>query len=112
MREKDVECDEDYQCTNNHFCWFKNAEDSENNVKKCLELWTLAEGDTFGWRNDNPSFPDLDDYTTNGRYCESGLAYPASTYEARCVVAKEMQFKGEVTEQPYACDPTNPEYFC
>jgi hypothetical protein len=23
-----------------------------------------------------------------------------------------MQFNGEVTQEPYACDPTNPELFC
>ena len=82
-REVGEECDEDFQCGIDHFCWYGSKEDRASEKRTCLELYSQEKGTSFGWFGGNK----LKDYTQNGRYCLSGLAYqvgPGATGEARC----------------------------
>jgi hypothetical protein len=54
----------------------------------------------------------LEDFTQNGKYCSSGLAYPYSKDGAKCADLKEMKWNGAVLEQPYACDPRKVDVSC
>lgn len=48
----------------------------------------------------------------NGKYCESGLAYPYNKNGARCTSMKEMKWNGNVLDQPYACNPKELDIQC
>ena len=47
------------------------------------------------------------DYEHNGKYCESGLAYPINDTAAICTSMTGMKYRGADIEEPYPCDPTN-----
>ena len=93
-------CDSDYECQNNQFCWYPNKEHSEGNRKTCMLLYSQADGSKFGWKAKASSTesPTEKDFEMNGKYCESGLAYPISDHEAKCTSFKEMKWNDTVVE--------------
>lgn len=57
--------------------------------------------------------PTLDDFTVNGKYCKSGLAYPISDDEGRCTTFSHMTFDGvKLTNSSNPCDPSDQEKKC
>ena len=100
-------CNNDYECKNNQFCWYRDGAAVTSNSKTCMLLYSEADDGTFGWYSDGP--PSLADYEQNGRFCQSGLAYAKSATEARCTTYKEMLFDGAVVEEDegHPCDPTD-----
>lgn len=57
--------------------------------------------------------PTLDDFTVNGKYCKSGLAYPISDDEGRCAAFKHMEFDGvKLKSSSNPCDPSDQEKKC
>jgi len=70
-RENESECNEDYQCPITHYCWYHTKLDRGKGVKKCMEMYSAEVGTKFGWSGDE----ELSDYTQNGKYCKSGLAF-------------------------------------
>ena len=57
--------------------------------------------------------PTLEDFTVNGKYCSSGLAYPISDDEGRCAKFKHMEFDGvKLTNSSNPCDPSDQEKKC
>jgi hypothetical protein len=43
----------------------------------------------------------------NGKYCQSGLAYPINDYQAKCSSMNIMSYRGQALDSPYPCDPTD-----
>jgi hypothetical protein len=72
-----------------------------------MQLYGADDGTEFGWSSESDTNPKQSDFIQNGLYCQSGLAYQSSEYGARCTSFKEMKFKDEVIEYPYACDPSD-----
>jgi len=72
-----------------------------------MPIYSQDHGTTFGWKSDNTENPTKEDFEQNGKYCKSGLAYPVDNDEARCTTFKEMKFDGEVTNNPFECNPTD-----
>ena len=106
-------CENDFECQNHQFCWYPDEENRKNNgLKTCLSLYSQPEGTKFGWFSESEDEPTLEDFKQNGKYCESGLAYPYSQYGARCTEMKEMKWDGAVLEQPYPCNPTQIDKKC
>jgi hypothetical protein len=97
------------------YCWFASPQDRALNQTKCLPLYSQDDGTIFGWyqlstvNGAASSTVTLDDYTINGKYCASGLAYPISDNSAKCTSMKTVTFGSSSTplDFPYACDPTN-----
>ena len=61
----DVECEEDWQCENYLFCWYKTAEEKAAGKTKCMESYSQEDGATFGWF-EQTSPATLVDYERNG----------------------------------------------
>lgn len=72
---------------------------------------------TFGWQfvSEDQSFT-LDDYTQNGKYCTSGLAYKSSGNTAKCTktdkvyhdwlkVENSDEFAYSEIFSPFKCEP-------
>ena len=57
-------------------------------------MYSQGEGSTFGWKSADPNNIISDDFINNGKYCETGVAYPLSEFEGRCTSFKEMKFNG------------------
>jgi hypothetical protein len=79
----------DYECQNNQYCWYASPADRALNSTKCLPMYSQGAGTIFGWYAISSSgnvttMPTIDDYTINGKYCQSGLAYPMSDTAAKC----------------------------
>lgn len=108
-------CDDEYMCPVNNFCWYATPDDVKVGRRTCLEKYTMEIDDTFGWKAVNTTdslSPNLVDFTFNGKYCKTGLAFNSNMYEATCVnVIKVMQGTDEL-RAPYACDPTDPRILC
>ena len=49
---------------------------------------------------------------TNGKYCESGLAYPISKNEGKCTSFKEMRYNDTIIEDPFPCNASYQNYSC
>lgn len=45
------------------------------------------------------------DYETNGKYCQSGLAYPVNENTAKCTTMNAMMYGGKELNDPYPCNP-------
>lgn len=81
-------------------------------MKTCMPIYSQEVGTLFGWKsvdNDNPTEAD---FIQNGKYCETGLAYPVNKDTARCTDFKEMTFDDKVTNQPFACNPSDQSKMC
>jgi hypothetical protein len=59
-------CAEDYECLNNHYCWYVTSDDRKNMLKKCMQIYTATTGSTFGWYSVNTSFPTYSEFKQNG----------------------------------------------
>jgi len=79
-REDKAVCEEDYQCGVTHYCWFDSKADKATSTRRCLELYSQEVGTTFGWSGSTA----VDDYTQNGKFCKSGLAFRLTADEAKC----------------------------
>ena len=73
----------------------------------CIPLYSKIDGDTFGWSSKDENAISIEDFIQNGKYCESGLAYPASIDKGVCTKFKSMEFDDKPIEAPYACDPSD-----
>ena len=102
------QCEEDFQCKITHYCWYHTAADKSKGIKRCMESYSQDDGTTLGWSGKST----LDDYTANGKYCKSGLAFRSGENEGKCVSADEIRFDGEKTEYPYQCVPNDPNKKC
>mmetsp|Transcript_41783 Transcript_41783/g.55064 ORF Transcript_41783/g.55064 Transcript_41783/m.55064 type:complete len:91 (+) Transcript_41783:508-780(+) len=58
-REDGDVCDEDFQCSITHYCWFASKEDKVSDTRRCMELYSQEIGTKFGWSGQTK----LDDYT-------------------------------------------------
>jgi len=101
------QCESDVECGTAQYCWYASVEDRENYQKKCLPTFSQEDQTEFGWESADPYNPTLDEFTINGKYCKSGLAYPASDTKARCAPATSVTFDGQTLSSPYPCDPTD-----
>ena len=88
-RKDDEICEEDSQCPISHYCWYKSVAEKKTDLKRCLRLFSAPQETKFGWQNVNGTSldPTLIDFTTNGKYCASGLAINTAADEAKCVNA-------------------------
>ena len=57
-----------------------------------MPLYSQDDGTEFGWYSENSLEPNETDFKLNGRYCASGLAYPASDDIAVCTSFKKMMY--------------------
>jgi hypothetical protein len=48
----------------------------------------------------------------NGRYCQSGLAYPVNKTIANCTTATGIKYAGKSLVAPYKCDPDSLSIQC
>lgn len=55
-----------------------------------MPLYSQDDGTEFGWYSAHKLNPNSTDFKENGRYCKSGLAYPASDNVAVCTSFKKM----------------------
>jgi hypothetical protein len=78
-------CSSDYECSISSYCWYASPTDRQYSIMKCLPLYSQEDGTIFGWYS-NASVTNLTlaDYTQNGKYCASGLAYQFSPFGAKC----------------------------
>ena len=74
----DEECSDDYQCKITHYCWFATKEGKAANKKKCMKMYSQENGTKFGWSGEKK----LADYTHNGKFCKSGLAFNVAPNES------------------------------
>lgn len=82
------ECDDDYMCPVNNFCWYATPQDVKLKKRTCLEKYTKDIDEVFGWKAVNstdPLKPNMIDFTFHGKYCKTGLAFNSEINEARCV---------------------------
>jgi hypothetical protein len=58
--------------------------------------------------------PTYEDYTKNGLYCRSGLAFPKTEtpHLGRCTEVDYVEFDDKRIEFPYKCDPRDNEKKC
>lgn len=78
-----------------------------------MKIYSQEEGTKFGWKATGTAPYSLYDYTVNGKFCTSGLAYPISDHEARCTTMDHMKFDGKkLTDKTFACDPTDQKKQC
>ena len=75
-------------------------------------MYSQADGDSFGWHSEDENNISIEDFIQNGKYCESGLAYPASKDKGVCTKFKRMDFNDEEVAYPYACDPSDQTKTC
>lgn len=69
-------CTEDYECAIDHFCWYATKEDAKDKIKRCMKLYSTENKEKFGWAHVDPNNKySLEDYTQNGMFCKTGLAY-------------------------------------
>jgi hypothetical protein len=85
-------------------CWYSDEDYKKQKIKTCMPLYSQDDGATFGWASIKEAEsgvadtaplnekPTLADFKANGRYCASGLAYPAGDHLAVCTSFTEMQF--------------------
>jgi hypothetical protein len=92
------------------YCWYPSPQDRVRNTTKCLETYSQPDNVIFGWNQitstDNTKIL-LKDYEQNGKYCESGLAYPINDTSARCTSMTSMKYKDKTVPEPFPCDPTS-----
>ena len=72
-----------------------------------MDLYSADEGTVFGWEQLDPSKPPtLQDYTQNGKFCSSGLAYAIDKDSARCSKFEAMHWDGnKLTDDRFPCNP-------
>ena len=95
LRSEGEKCVDDYQCPISHYCWYKNKGDVKDDVRRCIELYSMVDGESFGWKPvtiDGGEF-SLEDHERNGKACQSGLAYNNGDNEAKCVSASRVKFQ-------------------
>ena len=63
---------------------YQSSIDRASNRKTCMYIYSLVDGEKFGWEASDLRYPTLEDFTMNGRVCQSGLAHPISDTEANC----------------------------
>jgi hypothetical protein len=113
-------CEEDYQCLTSAYCWYANVDDRKIGQRKCLPLYSQLVGTNFGWYSKNPMTNlTYDDYEINGRYCQSGLAFPVSdksdptqTISTNCTDTDRIFYEGKNLSDPFKCDPTDQSKQC
>lgn len=111
-KEEDTECTSDYQCGITHFCWYKNKEERVDGTKRCMKMYSQEKGTSFGWFQEDEKVATLQDYTQNGKYCESGLAFPFTENEAKCTKTDEIKFDNVAVAAPYNCTASDPNKKC
>ena len=99
------------------FCWYPNTMYKKSGRKACLEIYSQDDGATFGWSmvdaGADSKKPTLLDFTVNGKYCKSGLAYPIGDDEGRCAAFKHMEFDSvKLTNSSNPCDPSDQSKKC
>jgi len=80
-----------------------------------MPLYSQDDGATFGWSSENAKdlkFPSLADFKENGRYCKSGLAYPASDDLAVCTSFTEMMYYNAADKKSTKLEKINGAYRC
>ena len=79
-----------------------------------MDLYSQTDGTTFGWEQLDPAKPPtLLDYTQNGKFCSSGLAYAINKDAARCTKFSKMFWDGnELTDERFPCNPKDQNKIC
>tara|TARA_B110000285_G_C15074352_1_gene589852 strand:- start:416 stop:748 length:333 start_codon:yes stop_codon:yes gene_type:complete len=89
-------------------CWYSDEDYKIHKIKTCMPLYSQDDGATFGWASQGEDEraagkknlnPTLEDFKNNGRYCKSGLAYPAGDNLAVCTSFTEMWFYDDATKK-------------
>jgi len=70
----------------------------------------------MGWYSASATNFTYSDFETNGRYCDSGLAFPiligtgttkpTLSYTGNCTATDRIYYNNENITFPYPCDPT------
>lgn len=59
-----MDCNDDYECKIDHFCWYWNKADAKRGQKKCMEMYSAELYVDFGWAFTDPKKNyTLEDYT-------------------------------------------------
>ena len=116
LKKTGDKCADDFQCPISHFCWYQGSSDVENGIKRCMEMYTMKNGEDFGWSSVTHSqggvTDDIEDFERNGKACKTGLAYNAGDNKAVCVSADKVTFRDSVIYEPYPCSPRDPNDKC
>lgn len=64
-------------------------------------MYSQDVGTEFGWLSNDWTNNTVEDYTFNGLYCLSGLAYPESEYIAKCTETEYVTFDDEEISNPW-----------
>lgn len=112
LRSEYEQCASDTECQNHQYCWYPNEEHSKSDRKTCMPIYSQEDGTVFGWKASSNDEPTEADFLLNGKYCQSGLAYPINENSARCTSFKEMRFDDKVIEEPFPCSPRKQEKTC
>jgi hypothetical protein len=73
----------------------------------------MFDGIQMGWYSESATAITIEDYIQNGKYCESGLAFPSFTdktnttltYWGNCTSVDKITFNGTLLDEPYPCNP-------
>lgn len=52
LRGDDEACHYDTDCKLTHYCWYKSPQDALENTKKCMPMYSQADGTKFGYLKD------------------------------------------------------------
>lgn len=75
-------------------------------------MYSQGKGTQFGWYQESSGNASLDEYTQNGKFCISGLAFPVNDKMAQCTETNRILFDGQETNNPYNCTATDPDKKC
>ena len=108
-------CHEDFECGPSAYCWYATPSDVDTSTTRCLPMYSQAPGTNMGWYSvysNNASSLTVADYTQNGKYCQSGIAFPIANNSGNCTATDRIVYQGQNLSDPYPCDPTNQTARC
>ena len=88
--------------------------DAQTQKGKCLPLYSQNVGTNMGWYSASATNFSYSDFEINGRYCDSGLAFPilntgkptTLNYTGNCTATDRIFYNNTNITYPFPCDPT------